>query len=113
MANRHEAQRKAKEKAKKNRPWRNVPLYYAKQKERLQHRPAKAANDYVRAYRLRLIQDSQHVLQPPATPMRQSTKCIRFKEGHEVQTFDLGQPATSISKRVDGKAELSLTAAEK
>ena len=43
MANRHEAQRKAKEKAKKNRPWRNVPLYYAKQKERLQHRPAKAA----------------------------------------------------------------------
>ena len=115
MAERHEAQKKAKEEAKKNRPWpwRNVPQYYAARKERLKHRPAKAQDDNVRAYRLRLIQESQHVLQPPATPMRQSTECIRFKEGHEVQEFDLGQPATSITKWVDGKAELSLTAAEK
>ena len=89
-----------------------MPQYYAARKERLKHRPARAQNDEVRAYRLCLIQDSQHALQPPAPPMSQSTKCIRFKEGHEVQEFDLGQPATSISKWVGGKAELTLTAAE-
>ena len=33
MAERHKAQKKAKEKAKKNGPWRNVPQYYAACKE--------------------------------------------------------------------------------
>ena len=81
MAERHEAQKKAKEKAKRNRPWRNVPLYYAKQKERLKHRAAKAMNDEVRAYRLRLIQESQHVLQPPATPCADQLKAFGLRKG--------------------------------
>ena len=113
IAQRSVAQKKEKQEATGNRPWRNVPQYYAARKERLKHRPAKATNDDVRAYRQRLIQDLKSLPQPPATPMRQSTKRIRFKEGHETQAFDLGQPATAISKRVVGQAELTLTAAEK
>ena len=58
MAERHEAQKKAKEEAKKNRPWRNIPQYYAKQKEKRKHRPARAKTNDVRAYRQRLIRES-------------------------------------------------------
>ena len=109
---RRDAQKTKAKEATRIKPWRNVPQFHAKCKEELKHRPAKAKNDNVRAYRQRLIQESQSVLQPPATPMRQSTKCIRFKEGHEAQNFGLDQPATSISKWVGGKAGLTLTAAE-
>ena len=56
LAERREAQKKTKEEAKRNRPWRNVPEYYAKKRERLKHRPAKASNDAVQAYRRRVIQ---------------------------------------------------------
>ena len=66
LVERCEAQKtKEKEEAKKNRPWRNVPEYHAKKRERLKHRPAKASNDAVRAYRRRVIQQQQSNLQSP------------------------------------------------
>ena len=61
IAQRSVAQTTEKQEATGNRPWRNVPQYYAARKERLKHRPAKASNNNRRAYRLRLIQESQHV----------------------------------------------------
>ena len=113
LAERRGVQKKKKEEAKRNRPWRNVPEYRAKCKRRAKGRPAKANSDAVRAYRLRVIQQTKSALQSPAPLVSRSTTTVRFKVGHDVQTFDLGQPANAISKRVDGKAELSLTAAEK
>ena len=113
LAERREAQKKTKEEAKRNRPWRNVPEYYAKQRERLKHRPAKASNDAVRAYRRRVIDQQRSNPLSTSPPKNRPTTTIRFKEGHDVQTFDLGQPATTVSKWAAGRAELSLTAAEK
>ena len=115
LAERREAKREIKEEAKGNKPWRNVPQFHAEWKERLRHRPAKAKNDRVRAYRRRLIRQTQSAPQPPAPPLSQSTTTVRFKErqSSDVQIFDLGLPATSTSKWVEDKAELTLTAAEK
>jgi len=47
--------------------------------------------------------------------LSQSTTTVRFKEGQisNVQTFDLGQPVTSISKWADETAKITLTAAER
>ena len=84
LAERREAQKKAKEEAKRDRPWRNVPEYYAKKKERLKRRPAKASNDAVRAYRRRVIQQQQSNLQSPSPLVSRAKSTVRFKVGHDV-----------------------------
>ena len=55
---RRDAQKTKTKEAKRRKPWRNVPQFHAKCKAQLKHRPARAQNDNVRAYRLRLIQES-------------------------------------------------------
>ena len=89
LKERLEAQKNKKKKAKSNKPWRNVPQFHAALKEELQHRPAKASNDRVRAYRRRLIQQTQSA---PPTPLSKSTTTVRFKEGQisNVQTSTWG-----------------------
>ena len=109
--------------------WRNVPQYWAKKRERLRHRPAKAKTAAVQAYRRRIIRDSNSSLPSTALPRRRCT--VRFTDGPTAkQVFQISQPATSIMSRSSGvailppvqqrvsilrstKGDLTLTAAER
>ena len=77
--------------------WQNVPQYWAKKKERLRHRPAKATNAAVQAYRRRIIRDTNSSLPSTALPRRRRT--VRFTDGPtEKQVFQISQLATSVSR---------------
>ena len=109
--------------------WRNVPQYWAKKRERLRHRPAKAKTAAVRAHRRRIIRDTNSSLPSTALPRRHRT--VRFTDGPTAQqVFQISQPATSIMSRSSGvailppvqqrvsilrstKGDLTLTAAER
>ena len=108
--------------------WQNVPQYWAKKRERLRHRPAKAKTAAVQAYRRRIIRDSNSSLPSTALPRRRRT--VRFTDGPTaIQVFQISQLATSVSRgsgvailppvqqRVSilrsTKGDLTLTAAER
>ena len=75
--------------------WQNVPLYRAKRKERLRHRPARAKTSAVQAHRQRIIRDTNSSLPSTALPRRRRT--VRFTDGPTAkQVFQISQPATSI-----------------
>ena len=77
--------------------WRNVPQYWAKKRERLRHRPAKAKTAAVQAYRRRIIRDSNSSL--PSTALPRSRRTVRFTDGPTaIQVFQISQPATSVSR---------------
>ena len=83
--------------ATKGGQWRNVPRYWAEQKEELKHRPAHSKNDSVLAHRQRIIRDTQSSLPPTVLPRRRPT--VTFIDGPTArQVFQLNQPVTRISR---------------